>query len=632
MPDVYVLSLTERDDFDSMSCSRVIIDAGATESVAGIRAMARLMDSCNFLYNVELGDRPRFRFGNGESQRAVSKVVLYTPALGELGFYLLDGGAEMTPPLLGARELKARRSVISYHGDYMAHRSERGNWYCSELSPLPSGHLTLYLQTPKTPIRFLIARFNTNPGTEWPPGGPSYGDEDDEDPDGDDPGARRPKRRREDPTAALIRGHATGTTRPPAPTTSGMGRAAERGAHVESDESPNLSPSVVVEPEEPPPPTAETAARPAPKTPSEHRETYAADTVIIRHPSIDLEDSEYHVHEGVPESNRGCEGQDSVMESSAVTSASCHGEHAPVHEPVDHAHGEHARVHEQDGHAHEDHHSIHSHDECQSAVVNGTIFMVQEDGNDDLSSRLSILAQRLREHQAIYISSPEDEVMPTVLGSRSPTSGMAMPWRTSSGTRALQWLSDVAGMQPMRPSTSLRDQGEGNRSDTGSGTASRSGRAGPGGAEVAVCGPRDDGEDLQREVDGDQRPDAGAERRTQRARPSRREVGRGDDGQCLVLGELPNSEPNEAIQGDQGTLAIADTKDSCKEAHDPGGGVAAEKMKNAPVRVKTEKTEKVKKATSSAAAIPVAMSVNSEETAQEIWDSDPEKTEEEKGD
>ena len=575
VPDIYVLSLTDRDDFDNMSCSRVIIDTGATESVAGIRAMARLLDTCNFLYNVELGDRPRFRFGNGESLRAVSKVVLYTPALGELGFYLLDGGAEMTPPLLGARELKARRSVISYHGDYMAHRSERGNWYCSELSPLPSGHLTLYLQTPKTPIRFLIARFNTNPGTEWPPGGPSYGDEDDEDPDGDDPGARRPKRRREDPTAALIRGHATGTTRPPAPTTSGMGRAAERGAHIESDESPNLSPSVVVEPEEPPPTTAETAARPAPKTPSEHRETYAADTVIVRHPSIDLEDSESHVHEDVPESNRGCEGQDSVMESSAVTSASCHGEHAPAHEPVDHAHGEHAPVHEPVGHAHEDHHSIHSHDECQSAVVNGTIFMVQEDGTDDLSSRLSILAQRLREHQAIYISSPEDEVTPTVIGSRSPTSGMAMPWRTSSGTRALQWLSDVAGMQPMRPSTSLRDQREGNRSDTGSGTASRSGRAGPGGAEVAVCGPGDDGEDLQREVDGDQRPDAGAERRTQpddSASPSGREVGRGDDGQCLVLGELPNSEPNEAIQGDQGTLVVADTKDSCKEAHDPGGG------------------------------------------------------------
>ena len=42
-----------------------------------------------------------------------SKVWLNTPALGWLSFYLLDGGAEMTPLLLGARDMRKRGAVIS---------------------------------------------------------------------------------------------------------------------------------------------------------------------------------------------------------------------------------------------------------------------------------------------------------------------------------------------------------------------------------------------------------------------------------------------------------------------------------------------------------------------------------------
>lgn len=37
---------------------------------------------------------------------------MITPAMGELSFYLLDQGADGTPPLLGARELRRRSDFL----------------------------------------------------------------------------------------------------------------------------------------------------------------------------------------------------------------------------------------------------------------------------------------------------------------------------------------------------------------------------------------------------------------------------------------------------------------------------------------------------------------------------------------
>ena len=110
-PEVYVLSLAEDESSDDLATSKAIVDAGATESVAGIRCMSWLIDAAGIPYQIELNDRPRLprlRFGDGECQRAVSKIHLSTPALGRVSFYLLDGGAERTPMLLGSRDLCGR--------------------------------------------------------------------------------------------------------------------------------------------------------------------------------------------------------------------------------------------------------------------------------------------------------------------------------------------------------------------------------------------------------------------------------------------------------------------------------------------------------------------------------------------
>lgn len=96
---------------------------------------------------------------------------LNTPALGWLSFYLLDGGAEMTPLLLlGARDMRKRRAMISYH------RGQSGAWYASELLPSPGGHLTLSLATPRMPMQYLLDHLDGPPygsGGGGGNGGPS---------------------------------------------------------------------------------------------------------------------------------------------------------------------------------------------------------------------------------------------------------------------------------------------------------------------------------------------------------------------------------------------------------------------------------------------------------------------------
>ena len=118
--EVNVMSLAEDTNLGELSLTKAIIDAGATESVAGIRSMSRLIDSGHFLYDIcWTRDQGSDSIGNGEHQRAVSKCHVTTNAMGGMDSYLLDGGAEDTPLLIGSRILRARRAMVSYHGDYL---------------------------------------------------------------------------------------------------------------------------------------------------------------------------------------------------------------------------------------------------------------------------------------------------------------------------------------------------------------------------------------------------------------------------------------------------------------------------------------------------------------------------------
>ena len=110
-----VMSLQQDNATFAMNALKAIIDTGATESVCGVTSMARMLDSYEIpTYHVVLHDRPMFRFGNGQTQQATSRLDIETKALRMVSFYLLDGQAELTPPLLGGRELWDRSAVVAY--------------------------------------------------------------------------------------------------------------------------------------------------------------------------------------------------------------------------------------------------------------------------------------------------------------------------------------------------------------------------------------------------------------------------------------------------------------------------------------------------------------------------------------
>ena len=180
---VNVLSLQDDDGLSSVQDAKVIIDTGATESVAGVTCMARLLDRIGSNYKVNLADRPRFKFGNGQVQQATSRVDICTKALSDISFYLLDGAAEFTPPLLGGRELWFRQAMVAYGGEYMVHRSRNGNWWLNHLTALRGKHIAMDMNEMSEPLNQAIKRMRRG-------GGASRRDDDDYD-DSDGMGGQR---------------------------------------------------------------------------------------------------------------------------------------------------------------------------------------------------------------------------------------------------------------------------------------------------------------------------------------------------------------------------------------------------------------------------------------------------------
>ena len=132
------------------SPSKALIDTGATESVAGVASMSRFLDASKCSYQVALGDQPAFRFGDGQSLRATSRIDVQTPALKKMSIYVLDGTACDTPILIGAKDLNARNAKIDYHAKVMmwSNHDEIGCNYAAPLHKLSSLHLAVDLVVP----------------------------------------------------------------------------------------------------------------------------------------------------------------------------------------------------------------------------------------------------------------------------------------------------------------------------------------------------------------------------------------------------------------------------------------------------------------------------------------------------
>lgn len=100
-------------------------------------------------FEVTTDDRPSFKFGDGRSLRAVSRVKFLTAALGWLSFYILDdpepyGGtaAQDTPLLLGGRVLRSLEAILSYSDNMMTFKKPGSNELAAlQLHPTKNGHL-----------------------------------------------------------------------------------------------------------------------------------------------------------------------------------------------------------------------------------------------------------------------------------------------------------------------------------------------------------------------------------------------------------------------------------------------------------------------------------------------------------
>ena len=149
LTSIYVLSLSNDKEAYDIGTAKVIIDTGATESVSGVASMARLLDSSGMdtSYRVCLADRPKFRFGNGQCQQATSRIDLDTVSMGTMSFYLLDGEAENTPPLVGGRDLQARRTALSYDNLCLVHECQMvpGRWMVNSIVVLNGKHILMDL-------------------------------------------------------------------------------------------------------------------------------------------------------------------------------------------------------------------------------------------------------------------------------------------------------------------------------------------------------------------------------------------------------------------------------------------------------------------------------------------------------
>ena len=127
-----------------------VLDTGATENAVGVKTLENILMQAKIRHTVSIDERPVFKFGDGLSLRACSKVTLHGTALGDVHFYTLDGdhrpqthNAENTPALLGGKFLREARATISYDRLCLWFSDSRSTLWATELLQTQSGHLMI---------------------------------------------------------------------------------------------------------------------------------------------------------------------------------------------------------------------------------------------------------------------------------------------------------------------------------------------------------------------------------------------------------------------------------------------------------------------------------------------------------
>ena len=127
-----------------------VLDTVPTENAVGVKTLNDILKKARIRHTVSLDERPVFKFGDGLSLHACSKVTLRVTALGDV--HVLDGdhrpqthNAENTPALLGGKFLREARATISYDRLCLWFSDSRSTLWATELLQTQSGHLMIPL-------------------------------------------------------------------------------------------------------------------------------------------------------------------------------------------------------------------------------------------------------------------------------------------------------------------------------------------------------------------------------------------------------------------------------------------------------------------------------------------------------
>ena len=533
--EINVLSLVENEDLDTMATSWVVLDTGATESVARVNSMTRIMQTYDDRdYRITLHERPTFRFGNGMTQRAISRIHLKSKALGEVAFYLLDGTASNTPPLLGSKDMRERKAVISYTMNYMAHQNAwTGQWWLSDLRSLPAGHLLLDLQRPCKPL-FRALRDLQVPFNAFGGGGNDDHDDDDDHDGGNGPagayggpGKRsRSGRNDQNEISRLVEITALAAERADDPLPSpSLGRDEELDEAEVEGEVPDLPP------EEPllgaTLDSQETMEHPEDET-SHHND---ADDRAVSSESCEVLRVRRPFNDEASRSKDSRSSERPLNDSDFEESVNMvwHASDSPWSE---HRHGDEPR----------------------------------------LSDRLSILAQRLQGLQQ-RLRDDERQAMPTFDRPGSKADGMAMRGQSLPREGEIEQGGNLAVMHSMRSTTEVRDQEHPHRVQPGNWTTSGSGGDGPDRAAGDLPWKPDDREGVQRQADGASWTNPGGDRRSGKdicPSESGREAGGGNDGISGMSRTTAPREEETGISKSQSNDANTNRQGNYADSNDEG--------------------------------------------------------------
>ena len=113
----------------------------------------RNLESSGCRYDVYLRDRPTFRFGDGRTLQAPSRIDVYTPALGMISVYTLDHpSSQDTPLVLGGRTLRQLKATVNYGDELLMFSRRSGQLAFLPLVSALGGHMVVDLAARSTPL------------------------------------------------------------------------------------------------------------------------------------------------------------------------------------------------------------------------------------------------------------------------------------------------------------------------------------------------------------------------------------------------------------------------------------------------------------------------------------------------